>query len=321
VTQVDVLIVGGSLAGASCARELTRMGIDAVAFERDRFPREKVCGGFLSPGAVTLLEEIGMLDAVRSAGAASVRSVRMRIRGQETSVNLHRTGLGMSRKTLDHLMADHPAIQRGFVREVRRVGRSFRVRLEEGEVSAKIVIDASGKLSRFSPPRTQPQFGVQFYERDSHGDVLDFSFFEDGYGGAVTVEGGQSSACFLIYKDALPRYLSRPECTVTGPVSYVRGRSAYLAIGDAAGMVDPFCGEGMRHALDSGMRAARIVAGGVRRGEDYDVIRARYEQEVRERWGGKRRLGRYLRAMLQYPRIFAMGFRMSPEYWIGKLWE
>ena len=52
VKHVDVVIIGGSLAGAACVRELARRGIDAVAFERDRFPREKVCGGFLSPGAV-----------------------------------------------------------------------------------------------------------------------------------------------------------------------------------------------------------------------------------------------------------------------------
>src|SRR6185436_4528367 len=50
-------------------KELARRGIDAVAFERDAFPREKVCGGFLSPGAVDLLEEMNVLEAVRVAGA------------------------------------------------------------------------------------------------------------------------------------------------------------------------------------------------------------------------------------------------------------
>ena len=67
--HVDVAIIGGSLAGAACVRELTRFGIDAVAFERDRFPREKVCGGFLSPGAIDLLDQLGTLEAVRAAGA------------------------------------------------------------------------------------------------------------------------------------------------------------------------------------------------------------------------------------------------------------
>src|SRR5437868_7106031 len=76
--SIDIAIIGGSLAGSACVRELTRAGIDAVAIERDRFPREKVCGGFLSPGAVDILEEMNLLDTLRSAGAEVVRSARVR---------------------------------------------------------------------------------------------------------------------------------------------------------------------------------------------------------------------------------------------------
>jgi menaquinone-9 beta-reductase len=240
--HVDVVIIGGSLAGAACVRELRRRGVDAVAFDRDPFPREKVCGGFLSPGAVDLLDELGTLDEIRRAGATAVHSSRIRARNFVISVDLPRPGLGVSRKTLDAVMANHPGVQQGTVRKVRRVSDSFRVELNESEVSARVVIDAAGKLSRFSTRRAAPQFGVQFYEPASCGDVLDFWFFKDGYGGRVTVEGGFSNACFLIYKDALPRYLKKAECRVTGPVAYVRGKSDLIAIGYASGMIDPFCG-------------------------------------------------------------------------------
>ena len=81
--RVDVVIIGGSLAGAACVRELTRRGVDAIAFERDRFPREKVCGGFLSPGAIDLLDELGVLGAVRAAGAMPVHSSTIRMNGRE----------------------------------------------------------------------------------------------------------------------------------------------------------------------------------------------------------------------------------------------
>ena len=66
--RVDVVVIGGSLAGAACVRELWRSGIDAVAFERDSFPREKVCGGFLSPGAVDLLQQDHKNVAPRQQG-------------------------------------------------------------------------------------------------------------------------------------------------------------------------------------------------------------------------------------------------------------
>ena len=148
-----------------------------------------------------------MLEGVRAAGAKPVRSTRIRMRGFETSVALPREGLGISRRTLDSLLADHPGVQQGAVRDVQRRGEAFRVQVDDGETSARVVIDAAGKLSRFTRRRTTAQFGVQFYESGSREDVLDFWFFEDGYGGAVSVEGNRSNACFLIYKDALAGFL------------------------------------------------------------------------------------------------------------------
>ena len=318
--HADVVIIGGSLAGAACVRELTRRGIDAVAFERARFPHEKVCGGFLSPGAVGLLDELGMLDRVKSAGAVDVRSARLRMRGMDVRVGFSQSGMGISRKTLDGLMAEHPGVQQGAVQDVRRCDVGFRVQLDGDAVSARAVIDAAGKLSRFGRQAPASQFGIQFYDPEPRGDVLDFWFFEDGYGGAVTVEGGRSNACFLVYKEALPRYLSKAAC-VTGPVAYTRASPDFIAVGDAAGMVDPFCGEGIRHALDTGMLAADAVAKGLASGASYDSMRASYENAANRRWSRKRRLGRWMRAALKHPALAAAGLRSSPEYWLRKLWE
>lgn len=318
--RADVVIIGGSLAGAACVRELLRQGVDGVAFDRDRFPREKVCGGFLSPGAVDLLEELGTLEAVRAAGAVEVRSARIRIRDTETSIALPRPGLGISRKTLDGLMADHPGVQHGTVQHVERSGDGFRVHLQEGEVLARAVVDAAGKLSRFTPGHGASQFGIQFYQPQPRGDVLDFWFFKSGYGGAVTVEDGRSNACFLVEKESLPRYLNRQDCRVTGPVAYSRVASTFIAIGDAAGMMDPFCGEGIRHALDTGLLAARTLARGLKEGWSYERIREYYRRQAAQRWRSKRRLGRLLRAALKHPGLAAAGLRMNSEYWFRKLW-
>jgi flavin-dependent dehydrogenase len=108
---------------------------------------------------------------------------------------------------------------------------------------------------------------------------------------------------------------------ITGPVAYDRLPSDYIAIGDAAGMVDPFCGEGMRHALDTGIRAAAIVADGFARGRAYDSMRQQYESDTAQRWNGKRRLGRLIRSAMRYPRLMTAGFRFQPEYWFRKLWD
>ena len=319
--HVDVVIIGASLAGAACVRELCRRGIEAVAFERDSFPREKVCGGFLSPGAVDLLGELDVLNSVRDAGAVEVRSAHVRFGDLDESFELPRPGLGISRKALDAVLANHSGVQHGSVHDVRRKGAAFSVQLEGESISARVVVDAAGKLSRFTERRAVDQFGIQFYEPEACSDVLDFWFFRDGYGGAVTVECGRSNACFLVYKDALPRYLNKPGCRVTGPVAYDQRVSEFLAIGDAAGMIDPFCGEGMRHALDTGILAARAVAEGLGGGASYDAMRGRYERERAERWKGKRRIGSVARRALRYPRVAAAGFTWKPEWFLRRLWE
>ena len=47
--QCDVLIVGGGPAGSSCAWRLRNSGLKVAILDRQRFPRDKVCGGWITP--------------------------------------------------------------------------------------------------------------------------------------------------------------------------------------------------------------------------------------------------------------------------------
>jgi len=311
--RLDVAIIGASLAGAACARELARLGIEAVAFERDRFPREKVCGGFLSPGAVRALDRLGILDSVCRAGAVEIRSARVRMLDTERTFQFERPGLGISRKTLDALLAAGAPVQYGTVRELRRSADGFRMRVDDAEFLAKVVVDAAGKLSRFTPLRPSNEFGVQFYQPAPRGDVLDFWFFQDGYGGAVSIEGNRSNACFLIRKEALHRYINRPDCRITGPVAYRAVSPNLISVGDAAGMIDPFCGEGMYHALDTGRLAALAVALGLQRHWSYDRMRRQYTAARFGRWAAKRALARTIRSVLSHRRTASPGIRLGAD--------
>jgi len=314
----DVVVIGGSLAGAACVRELARFGVDAIALERDRFPRPKVCGGFLSPGAVRALEHLRLLNELISAGAVHVRSARIRACGCELEVPFASCALGVSRNVLDEIVARGARVLQGhIVREVRRCNGGFVV---DGMV-CRVVIDASGKLGRFTKRRQANEFGVQYSEPRTRSDVLDFWFFEDGYGGGVSVEGGHSNWCFLINRSGLRRYLDRGDCLVTGPLAYDKLPGEFIAIGDAAGMVDPFCGEGMRHALESGICAARVVSAGLRRHASYEEMKWQYEAEWERRWGLKRVLGTMVREkLLPHPRLFSTMLRKIPAWLTNRLW-
>lgn len=50
--QRDVIIVGGGPAGASAAGELVRRGVDCLVIDRETFPREKLCAGWITPEVV-----------------------------------------------------------------------------------------------------------------------------------------------------------------------------------------------------------------------------------------------------------------------------
>jgi flavin-dependent dehydrogenase len=49
ITSFDAIVVGGGPAGSTCARVLGRGGLRVAIVERRRFPRVKLCGGWLSP--------------------------------------------------------------------------------------------------------------------------------------------------------------------------------------------------------------------------------------------------------------------------------
>jgi menaquinone-9 beta-reductase len=56
VRSCDVLIVGGGPAGSSAAWKLRRAGVDVLVLDRERFPRLKLCAGWVTPEVIRDLE-------------------------------------------------------------------------------------------------------------------------------------------------------------------------------------------------------------------------------------------------------------------------
>jgi geranylgeranyl reductase family protein len=64
----DVCIVGAGPAGATCAYYLARRGRRVLLLERERFPRDKLCGDAITGRAQLHLERMGVLAEVLAAG-------------------------------------------------------------------------------------------------------------------------------------------------------------------------------------------------------------------------------------------------------------
>src|SRR6185503_21030676 len=52
----DALVVGGGPGGSTCARVLHQHGWNVIVADRARFPRDKVCAGWLTPEVFPLLD-------------------------------------------------------------------------------------------------------------------------------------------------------------------------------------------------------------------------------------------------------------------------
>ncbi len=88
VSEADVVVVGAGPGGSAAAAHLAGRGRHVVLLEKDRFPRDKVCGDGLTPRVVKELLELGLIDEAhgRVAGWATQRGLR--IHGGSTVMEL-----------------------------------------------------------------------------------------------------------------------------------------------------------------------------------------------------------------------------------------
>ena len=112
-SHCDVLVVGGGPAGATLAALADSRGADVMVIERARFPRDKVCGEFLSAEGCGVVERLGLLDELLGRGCVRIGACRITgRRGGQLDADLPdlgrfgREGLGVSRALLDPLLLD-----------------------------------------------------------------------------------------------------------------------------------------------------------------------------------------------------------------------
>ncbi|MCE9581383.1 MAG: NAD(P)/FAD-dependent oxidoreductase [Planctomycetes bacterium] len=108
----DVIVVGAGPAGSTLAAFLGKRGVRTLLLDRATFPREKLCGEYMSPQTLATLERLGVLDRIESLPHRkllghdiwSYDGVRMR--GRFIDVGPHRPprpyGLVVRRALFDH---------------------------------------------------------------------------------------------------------------------------------------------------------------------------------------------------------------------------
>src|SRR4029077_1255776 len=85
---VDVAVVGGGPAGSACAAFCASAGLRVALIEREKFPREKVCGDCINPACLPILQRLGFGHEIRHWPHATVDAVDfITIGGQKVRAN------------------------------------------------------------------------------------------------------------------------------------------------------------------------------------------------------------------------------------------
>lgn len=81
-TEADIAIVGAGPAGAAAACHFARAGFRVVLIDQRCFPRDKVCGDFVSPAALAEFERLGLSLEPGFRDANQIRDRRIYLPGR-----------------------------------------------------------------------------------------------------------------------------------------------------------------------------------------------------------------------------------------------
>lgn len=141
----DVLIVGGGPAGATCARQLVRAGLDVLVMDKQRFPRDKVCAGWITPSVVDALE-LKCTDYAQGRVMQPIHGFRTGIIG-EVSVETrypHAASFGIRRREFDDYLLQRSQARLKLGESMRTMVRDENGWLVNSEIRTPLVVGAGG---------------------------------------------------------------------------------------------------------------------------------------------------------------------------------
>jgi menaquinone-9 beta-reductase len=367
--QYDLIVVGGGPAGSACAITAARLGAKVLLLEKDRFPRQKVCGEFISPEALGLLQGLLTIGVLRNASkngllknglnglpehgwfrsAPKIVSSRIFLDNKSLTLPVSPPAQTIPRFDLDPALF-HAAQNCGVnaqegvaVSEVRR-DNLFHVVTEEKTYLALAVVNATGrwsKLTQFDVAGKEKWLGLKaHFTESSPPQSVDLYFFPGGYCGVTPVSSNAVNACAMVRSDVAhtmdevfakePHLAERSRAwqplfaTVTTSPLYFREPETecdgMLLAGDSAGFIDPFAGDGISLALQSGTLAAESIIPFLRGSCSLEQAHRQYRAAYQKRFNPAFRNAARLRTALAAPRWVrstALAFAALPG--VGKM--
>jgi len=299
VIRCDALVVGGGPGGSTSARLLRRAGWDVVVADRARFPRDKVCAGWLTPDVFPLLDLEPAEYRATGLTFQEITSFRTGvIGGRPVETRYARiVSYAIRRCEFDDFLlrrADVRVLENTPITSLRRNGDTW---IANEAIEARVIIGAGGHfcpvarhlrgaVDDLSPVvAKEAEFLLDGHDTHVGESTPELFFCRDlqGYGWCVRKGnyvnvgiGRRDSRGFGTHVNDFVAFLEKNGILTRAAEPRWRGH-AYLAsgagarplvgpgvllVGDAAGLAYPESGEGIRPAIESGRLAAETLIAG-----------------------------------------------------------
>ncbi len=212
--KYDVAIIGGGLAGLALSIQCVRAGYSTILFEKEKYPFHKVCGEYISLESWNFLQDLGVPLSDMQVPIIN-RVMISSPDGRLLESPLPLGGFGISRYTLDHLLAGIARREGVMLAECTKVAdviyrnNSFIIFSGRGETEATVVAGAYGKrgnldakwkrqFTRVKPNKLNHFIGVKYHIRTFFPeDLIALHNFEHGYCGISRIEDNKCCLCYL----------------------------------------------------------------------------------------------------------------------------
>lgn len=340
----DVAIAGGGPAGSSCAAFCAAAGLRTAIFEREKFPREKVCGDCINPACWPILRRLQVGQRLRDLPHGKLARVDfIGITGQRISVALpedENAEIAIKRSLFDNVLLERARELGTTIFESATVtaltspdprNEHWRISVGDEIVEARTLVAADGRNSTVArlcgllPRPAKERVAIQSHLPlpNDFGDRVVLEFRPEGYSGQAPVGDGQLNVCLV----SVPKEIAslrawaqqrfgissdHPWRTITPltrePVS--PAEPSLFFVGDSARVVEPFTGEGIYYALASGELAAKAIALHGDGGNAADVAVA-YAAAHAQLYRGRLWINRLARTAVLSPRFGSAFLRVA----------
>jgi flavin-dependent dehydrogenase len=350
MNKSDVLILGGGLAGFTAALHLLKNGYPVTVFEKNEFPKHKVCGEYISNEVLPYFKSLDL--AVESLHPTQINQLNFSlVSGRSITCDLPLGGFGISRYTLDNYLYQEVLRRGGVVLHEKVIDvffddEIFTITTQKGVYLAKTALAAYGKRSNLDVKLDRSFLGESsnwlavkaHYKVDFPNNLVGLHHFKGGYCGVSKVENDKVNICFLgnyetfkafkdlleyqdkvvcqnpnlraIYNEALLQFEKPLVISQICFDSKTTIESNMLMIGDTAGLIHPLCGNGMAMAIHSAKLACEALIPFL----ENQVSRTTMEEQYTSKWNknfrSRLRTGKWLGYLLQQERLAALVMKL-----------